>query len=84
MTACCSVMSKLKHIEYGDEILDPNHLKKCTSFSRGPQINLLQEEEETEEEKLFRAIYQKIAGDVSTGRIKQARLGFTIYIYINT
>lgn len=65
MIVCCAVMSKLKQIEYGDEILDPYHLKKCTSFSRGPQINLLEEEEETEEEKHFRAIYQKIAGDVS-------------------
>lgn len=31
-----------------------------------PQRKLLQAEEETDEEKQFRAIYQKIAGEVST------------------
>ncbi|XP_010769894.1 calpain-3b isoform X2 [Notothenia coriiceps] len=31
--------------------------------NKKPKINLLQEEEETEEEKRFRAIYQTIAGD---------------------
>lgn len=45
-----------------------------TYFLSVPQRKLLQTEEETEEEKQFRAIYQQIAGEVSTQRGGEERL----------
>lgn len=39
-----------------------------TSLLSVSQLKLLQPEEETEEEKQFRAIYQQIAGEVSPQR----------------
>uniref|UniRef100_A0AAQ4S9I4 Calpain-3 n=1 Tax=Gasterosteus aculeatus aculeatus TaxID=481459 RepID=A0AAQ4S9I4_GASAC len=53
----------------GEFILRVFSEKKSTSLSHVPlQRKLLQPEEETEEEKHFRAIYQKVAGEVSTQR----------------
>lgn len=48
---------------------EPGHYWNCFNyFLFVPQRKLLQPEEETQEEKQFRAIYQQIAGEVSAQR----------------